>query len=164
MYLNLFLGIMFGILGVSLIGTILQHKIKLANNSQNIFFGCIGGLVAFGLGLDVVWSIVVFVVSIIVSVIIFKYFLSKDIFVIKSDKIKNIILGVSAFIIISAVIIIIIPSNINISSINPIEFIGILFIIINAAIGIPMFVKFSKSYNPDELNDGERVYIVDNAI
>lgn len=164
MYINLFLGIMLALLGISLIGTTLQHKVKLVRDSQNMFWGCVGGLIAFGLGLDVVWSIVVFVVSIIVSVITFKYFLSKDIFNIKSDKIRHIILGVSVCIIISGVIIMMIPSNINIFLINPVEFIGILFIIINAAIGIPMFVKFAKSYNPDELNNGECIYIVDSAI
>ena len=159
MNFSYFINIMIIMLGISLIGTILQNKIKIWNNSQNMFFGCIGGLIAYFCGLSIVGSIVVMIACIIISLIIFKCWIDKDIFIIKSEKLKN-------FIIILAVSIIFIgaigftTSDLKIIFKDP-TFIIYIFIIIIGISGIPKFLKFIQIYNPDEFEDGEIIYITD---
>lgn len=161
MNFSYFISIISILLGISLIGTVLQNKIRLWSNSQNMFFGCIGGLVAYFCGLPIIGSIIVIVICIIISWIIFKYCISKDIFIIKSEKFKNFIL----FLAISAIFIGTISfttSDLKIIFKNPIFAITYLFIIITGINGIPKLMKFIQIYNPDEFEDGEIIYIVDN--
>lgn len=155
-----FISIIIILLGISLIGIVLQNKIRIWSNSQNMFFGCIGGLVAYFCGLPIIGSVIVIVVCIIISWIIFKYCISKDIFI-KSEKLKNLIL----FLAISTIFIGVISfttSDLKIIFKNPIFAIVYLFIIITGINGIPKFMKFIQIYNPDEFEDGEIIYIVDN--
>ena len=156
-----FISIITILLGISLIGTVLQNKIRLWSNSQNMFFGCIGGLVAYFCGLPIIGSILVIIACIIISWIIFRYFIKKDIFIIKSEKLKNFILFLAISIIFIGIISFSAP-DIKSTFKDPIFIVAYIFIIIAGIIGIPKFIKFIQIYNPDEFEDGEIIYIVDN--
>ena len=162
MNFSYFVSIVIMLLGISLIGIVLQSKIRVWRNSQNMFFGCIGGLIANFCGMSIIGSIIVMIICIVISWAIFKYCIKKDIFNIESEKLKDVILFLAI-------------SIIFISAINFARFdfriifrdpmiIFILFIIVSGIAGIPKSIRMIKAYNPDEFKDGEMIYIVDSFL
>lgn len=146
------------LLGISLIGTV--SKAEIWNNSQNMFFGCIGGLISYFCGLPISYSIVITVICIIISCIIFKFFISKDIFIIKSEKLKNFILLLAVSIIYIAAISF---DTYDLKTLikSPIFVISDLVFIIFGIKGIPKFINYIQTYDLDEFEDGEIIYIDD---
>ena len=162
MNFSYFVSIVIMLLGISLIGTVLQSKIRVWKNSQNMFFGCIGGLIANFCGMSIVGSIIVIIICAVISWAIFKYCIKKDIFSIKSEKLKDVIL----FLAISIVFIGAISFarfDFRIIFRDPL-LIMIFFIIVSGIAGIPKFIRLIKAYNPDEFEDGEMIYIVDSFV
>lgn len=153
--MNILIGTIFCLLGVSLIGTVLQNKIKIWENSQNMLFGCIGGFIACFFGLSVIFIVIVMFISILLSYIIFKFFISIEIFQIKSKNILNFTLILAVIMVLIGCLIM---SGININ--NPMDMILPIFLTISGVFGMSRFINFVQEYDPDKFKDGETVYIV----
>ncbi|MDO4282535.1 MAG: hypothetical protein Q4D02_02770 [Clostridia bacterium] len=118
-------------------------------------------MISYLCGLQISIIVIVTIICTIISWIIFKYFISNDIFIIKSEKLQKIII----FFAISAIFLAILyftRSDFKIIFKNPIFVVGYLVIIIAGINGIPKFINLIKIYNPNEFEDGEIIYIVDN--
>lgn len=163
--MNLLLSIILDLLGISLIGTVLQNKISIWKNSQNMFFGCIGALVAYAFHLPIIWIVILWILCIIISCIVFHH-IKTEIFDIQSNTLIRIAILVSIIIILlGAYLLIVSQFNIHIPSLN-IKNIGIylfiaaaLWILFSGIRSIFLFINTVQSYNPDEFSNGDTIYI-----
>lgn len=153
--MNFLMGIILVLLGISLMGTVLQNENAIWSNSQNMLFGCIGGIIAYFIGLPVDIILISVVVCIIISYIVFRFYLNTNIFTIKSNFVINLI-------IIFSLIIVLVPCFMmtfqDISSLILRDPIIIIFGV-SILFGIPRFVKVIRSYNLDNVKNGEIIYI-----
>ncbi len=160
-----FVGILLILMGISLIGTILQDKTYWFENSQNMFFGCIGGLIASICGFSIIHSLVIFFICIIISYFIFSHLINNTVFVIKSVIVKKRILCLSVIIVLSGIFVISIFPNFHFifdhSELLIMFTIFFIPFIIGVVKGIPLFINFVMNFNPDNFKNGENVYITD---
>ncbi len=149
-------------LGISLIGTVLQNKIRVWENSQNMFFGCIGALIAYAFQLSIIWIIILWILCMIISYIVFQH-IKTDIFDTKSNvliKIANLV-GI-IIILLGSYLLIFSQFNIPIFNKNiglHILIVSVLWILFSDIRSIPLFINVTKTYNPDEFSDEDTVYI-----
>ena len=139
--------------GISLMGACLQSKIRILKNSQNMFFGCIGGLVTYFLKLPVVFIIAVWILCIIISHIVFSKFISKNIFDIKSEKILRLIISFSVIVMICGFFIsMLMQVGMNNIFYNPILYIFLILFAVSVIGGIKRLsslIDMVTKYNPD---------------
>jgi len=148
--------IFFALFGISLIGTFIQNKIPSWKNSQNIFFGCLGALIAYLLNLSLVEILISWLLCTIISFFVFKTIGTK-IFDIKSDKVNKVIITIGG-IIASGGMFILLFHDFNISKLQkPFNITNIIinivfpvFIIISYIKGISMFVKAISEFDQNK--------------
>lgn len=163
--MNALILIFSGLLGISLIGTVTQHKNKVFSNSQNMFFGCLGGLISYFCGFSISTIIIVTIICAIISAVIFKYVINPDIFIIKSNKLESIIIFFA--ICLTALVPIYCIFSLMIFSFKQKDIIAILFcivMVVGIITSILKAIKFLKKFNFDKFEDGEIIYIVDNFL
>ena len=144
---SFFVGILLFLIGMSLILTIVIDE-----NSQNMFFGCIGGLIAFICGLSIIQSLVVLFICIVISY----FFISKTIFVTKSDIVKKTIIYLSVILVLIGILIM---SGFNFYNLkfllnNPLFLIIFIFLSISSLIGTSLFIKYVININPNNFDGG----------
>lgn len=150
---NFFVGILLFLIGMSLILTIVIDE-----NSQNMFFGCIGGLIAFICGLSIIQSLVVLFICIVISY----FFISKTIFVTKSDIVKKTIIYLSVILVLIGILIM---SGFNFYSLkfllnNPLFLIIFIFLSISSLIGTSLFIKYVVNFNSDNFDSIQNDIVV----
>ena len=158
-YMNLLIGVIFVLLGISLIGTILQNEMSIWKNSQNMFIGCVGGIISYYLGFTMVHIIVITIICIVISFCTFKLLISAEIFNVKNKKIQNMIIGIAIIFILIGILYM---SGINVKTLKerPIMWIMPIFLIFCFIIGYRNFVNFIPKFNPDNYKEGETIYII----
>lgn len=147
--MNIILTVLMGLLGVSLVSTTMGFKYK---GSLNMTFGSIVGIITVVLDLSVVVTIVAMIITMVISNSRIKHIEKEDYdnFFAKDER-KTVMLVIGAIIVVAGVFVTIIATGDPWTTIP----VGIL-IIVSFCIGIPRFVRAAKSYEQDELEDGDK--------
>ena len=159
--MDFFTSILLILLGISMIGTIIQKKNELWINSQNMFFGCAVGVILKFIGAQNILVLIITIISIIISFIIFKFFINKEILKIESDSFSNMLLTIATIIVLIGVLGMVCRDEVFIKTMfkDPIMLIFSIMMIISVALGIPKFIRFIKEFQIDDLEDGDRIYV-----